>query len=168
MLDLFALLVFAGLLLAAAACDVARMKIPNALSAALAAAFVPLAFALRLPVQDIGLHLLFGASILLIGYLLFQIKVLGGGDAKLIAAAAVWTGAPAFLYFFAFTAVAGGVLALGFIALRLQFAPANALPAFVNRLLTPGGGLPYGVAIAAGGIIATQAIPFLSSALTLP
>jgi prepilin peptidase CpaA len=67
--------------------------------------------------------------------------MLGGGDVKLLAASALWTGSAALLPFLTATALAGGLLAAVFLV-------------FARR----GGrrvALPYGVAIAAGGLLVT-------------
>jgi len=143
------------------------MKIPNWVSLALTAAFPLAALLLGMPVKEIGLHLAFGFAVLAIGFLLFQFGVLGGGDAKLIAAAAVWTGVAAFGSFALTTVIAGGIMALILLVARARVKPAETRPAFVNRLLKPRGGVPYGVAIMAGGLAALQALPF-TSPLTLP
>ncbi|MGE0595004.1 MAG: prepilin peptidase [Hyphomonadaceae bacterium] len=168
MIEIIALAAFAGLLVAAACSDVATMTIPNWVSVALAAAFPIAGILTGVPLAEIGLHLLFGFSVLTIGFLLFQIGVFGGGDAKLIAAAAVWTGFDAFLPFALWTAIAGGVLALALLIARSRLKPDEARPAFVNRLLKVRGGVPYGVAIMVGGLMALNALPFAGLALTLP
>jgi prepilin peptidase CpaA len=111
---------------------------------------------------------LFGVGVLLLGFLLFQINVFGGGDAKLIAAAAVWTGVAAFLEFALWTAIAGGFLAMFLLVTRARLKPSDARPAFLNRLLTGKGGVPYGVAILAGGLMALDGLPFARGPLTLP
>jgi prepilin peptidase CpaA len=168
MLEVLALLPFAALLVVAACSDVATMTIPNWMPVALAAVFPIAALAAGLPLGDIGLHILFGVGILALSFLLFQFNVLGGGDAKLIAAAAVWTGASAFGQFALWTAFAGGVLALLLLATRWKLKPSEARPAFVNRLLRVKGGIPYGVAIMAGGLMVLDALPFAQGSLTLP
>lgn len=168
MLDMLALGVFAALLLVAACSDVATMKIPNWVCIALAAVFPVVALMAGVPLATIGFHLLWGFVMLAIGFLLFQINVFGGGDAKLIAAAAVWTGFAAFGPFLLWTALAGGVLALTLLVARHFVKPAEQRPAFVNRLLKIRGGVPYGVAIMTGGLMVLSALPFEASALTLP
>lgn len=160
--EILPLALFAGLLVFAAASDVATMKIPNWISIALAAAYPIYAIATGAGWTTIAWHFAFGAAILVIGFLLFQIGVMGGGDAKLIAAAAVWTGVSSFAMFALWTALAGGLLALVLMFVRKGMQPSEARPAFINRLLKPRGGVPYGVAIAAGGLVAA------GSALTLP
>ena len=85
-------LAFPLLLLYAAWHDVKTMWIPNWVSIALAAAFIPAAIAAGLSMEAIGLHLAFGAGMLLVCAALFYLGVFGGGDAKVIAAASLWTG----------------------------------------------------------------------------
>jgi prepilin peptidase CpaA len=99
---------------------------------------------------------------------LFQANVIGGGDAKFVAATAVWTGFTAFLPFLFWMAVSGGVMALALLAARQFLSQAETNPPFVNRLLKEQNGIPYGVAIMIGGLVSAPAIPILSSVLTLP
>jgi prepilin peptidase CpaA len=167
MFEILALAVFAALLLYAAGSDVARLTIPNWVSIALTAAFVPAALALGMPLGEIGMHLLFGVAVLAVGFFLFQANVIGGGDAKLLAATAVWTGFTAFMPFMFWTAVAGGVMALLMLGARQLIRQAETHPPFVNRLLEHKGGIPYGVAIMAGGLMAIPSLPFATGALTL-
>lgn len=168
MVELLALTAFAALLVYAACSDVASLTIPNWVSIALTALFIPPAFAMGMPLADIGMHVLFGFAVLAVGFFLFQANIIGGGDAKLLAAAAVWTGFPAFGVFIFWTALAGGVMAAGLLAAR-QFIPqAETNPGFVNRLLKQQNGIPYGVAIMAGGLMAIPSLPFITSPLTLP
>jgi len=168
MLDLLPIALFLGFLIAAACSDVATMTIPNWLSVALAVVFPIVALIAGLPLGAIGMHVLFGFGVLAACFLLFQFGIMGGGDAKLIAAAAVWTGVAAFLPFVLWTMIAGGGLALTLLLVRARVKPTETRPAFVNRLLKPRGGVPYGVAIMAGGIAALQALPFVASPLTAP
>ena len=167
MLEFLALGAFSGLLIVAACSDVATMTIPNWVSVALALAFPIAALLLGMPLSSIGLHLGFGVAVLVIGFALFQFGVLGGGDAKLIAAAAVWTGAAAFGPFAFWTTLAGGLMALVLLIARWKLKPDTARAPYLNRLLKPKGGVPYGVAIMAGGLAALTALP-LSQPLTLP
>ncbi|MES1198988.1 MAG: prepilin peptidase [Pseudomonadota bacterium] len=168
MLEALPLVLFAAFLLFGAFSDIASMTIPNWLSIAMAAAFPVCAVALGMPWNIIGLHLAFGIGVLVITFVLFQFNVMGGGDAKLIAAAAVWTGVGAFWPFAVWTMIAGGLLALALLIARKGLKPSEARPAFVNRLLKPQGGIPYGVAIMTGGLAVLSALPFAGAALTLP
>jgi prepilin peptidase CpaA len=168
MIEIIALISFAGLLLYAAASDAASLTIPNWISIALATLFPAFALASGASLAVIGLHLLFGFGVLVVGFFLFQANVIGGGDAKFVAATAVWTGFTAFLPFLFWMAVSGGVMALALLAARQFLSQAETNPPFVNRLLKEQNGIPYGVAIMIGGLVSAPAIPILSSVLTLP
>src|SRR5438128_1250085 len=78
--------------LIAALRDLTSYTIPNWLSLCLAAAFLPAAFTLGLPVAVIGLCLGIGVAALLAGMVMFALGWIGGGDAKLFAASALWLG----------------------------------------------------------------------------
>ena len=81
---------FAALLVAAAWGDIRNYRIPNALVGAFLVLFV-LAFAFGLiPRHEIVGHLGAGVVVLLLGMALFRFNWIGGGDAKLIAALALW------------------------------------------------------------------------------
>src|ERR1700709_1501188 len=80
------------LLAAAAGWDLASFTIPNFLQAGLIAAFVAFAAATHLHAPQIGWHLLAGVIGLAIGFALFALGYVGGGDAKLFAAVVLWLG----------------------------------------------------------------------------
>ena len=155
------LLIFPVLEIAAALRDVTSYTIPNWISLALVAAFPVTALALGLPLNVIGLNLGVGATALAAGMGMFALGWIGGGDAKLLAAAALWIGWPAALSYLAVTGLAGGALAVGLLGLRSAvvrpFVPAG--PAWFARLAQPGENVPYGVAIALGALMAFPASP---------
>ena len=68
------------------------MKIPNRISALMVLAFFPLALLAGLGAWDILYHVAAGLAVLLLGVLLFIPGWFGGGDAKLMAAIALWIG----------------------------------------------------------------------------
>jgi prepilin peptidase CpaA len=103
-----------------------------------------------------------GAALLAAGVALFAFGWIGGGDAKLMAAAALWMGWPAVVPFLLFTAVAGGVLALALIGGKTlnRYYPL-ARPGWALRLLAPESAVPYGLAIAIGALAAFPQSPLL-------
>jgi prepilin peptidase CpaA len=151
--------IFPLLVLMAALTDATTFLIPNRVSAALAVAFVPAALLLGLSPAAIGVGLIVGLAALLFGIAMFAAGWIGGGDAKLFAAAALWLGWPAVGPLMAWTAIAGGALAVGLLAARKTTSPILAArgPAWVGRLLEPKGDVPYGVAIAFGALAAYPA-----------
>jgi prepilin peptidase CpaA len=132
---------FAAAMLVSAALDIRSRRLPNSLNLALALGFLPWAWAAGLGWGGLAIHLAVGAAVLAVGFGLFSFGVIGGGDAKLGAATALWIGLSFdLLRFFLIMALAGGVLAA--IALGWQSA--------TKRQITRA--LPYGVAIGAAGL----------------
>ena len=157
-------LAFPLLLAYAAWHDVSTMTIPNWVSIGLAAAFIPAAVAAGLSAEAIGFHLAFGAGVLLLCAGLFYVGVFGGGDAKVIAAASLWTGLAGAGSFVMGMALAGGVLAGSLIIFRRM--RLTATKDWAKRLLSPEEGAPYAVAIAVGGFVAAPASPVLMAGLS--
>lgn len=153
------LLVFPVLVVVGGLRDLSSYIIPNWISLALVAGFLPAALVLGAPVGEIGLHVGVGAAGLVIGMAMFALGWVGGGDAKLFAASALWLGWPAVASFLLYTGVAGGGLALALLALRSAWVRPYVLsgPAWFARLAEPKEGAPYGVAIAIGALCAFPA-----------
>lgn len=151
---LFAL-TYPACLVWAAVSDIRSMTIPNRLTLALAVAFVPVALMLSLSPAQWGVHLGLGLAGLVVGMVMFALRFMGGGDAKLIAAVALWLGLQGFFAMLIYTALAGGALTLGLLFARKAFHPyAARMPGYIGRHLEPKGDIPYGVAICAGGLCA--------------
>ena len=92
---LLCLLAFPVLVLIGAARDLTSYTIPNWISLALVAAFVPAfaaAWAAGAPVPGLVASIGVGAVALMIGIAMFMLGWVGGGDAKLFAACALWLG----------------------------------------------------------------------------
>lgn len=149
-------IVFSALVLTAALKDVTSYTIPNWISLALVAAFPLAALASGLPLTLIAQNAGIGLVALLAGMAMFALRWLGGGDAKLFAAVALWLGWPALLPFLITTALAGGGLALLLLSLRAPVIRPYVLvgPDWFTRLARPGEAAPYGVAIALGALAA--------------
>lgn len=143
------------LVIVAALRDLTTMTIPNWISAALIVAFFPVALVLQLPLAELLAHVGVALAALAVGAGLFALRVVGGGDAKLMPAVCLWLGLQAAAPFVLYTAIAGGVLALGLLGVRGAAAPyAGMAPQWLGRLLQPKGDIPYGLAIAAGALAA--------------
>ena len=155
MLILLSLACLPALMIVGGLNDLTTMKIPNWVSLALLAAFVPAALLAGLPWTTFALHFAVGLAVLIVGMGLFALRWIGGGDAKLMAAAALWLGPAGLLPFVLFVGLAGGAFCLVLLSARtwLQVYALNA-PGWVARLLQPKGDIPYGVAIAVGAVLA--------------
>lgn len=131
-------------LVIAAIFDLRAFRIPNILPGILILLFGIAQFldsSSAVPWENIA-H--FGVT-LVIGMFLFSRGWIGGGDAKLYAATALWFGASEAAALLFFTTISGAILAVVFIVARLTGLRKN-VPKQDRRI-------PYGVAIAAGGII---------------
>jgi len=150
------LCIFPVLVILAALKDVTSYTIPNWISGVLIIAFIPAALTSGLPLGATGMHLVVGLVCLVAGIGMFALGWIGGGDAKLFAAAGLWLGFNSMSTFLLVTALAGGALAIALLRLRSNWAR-NVLPvgpAWVERLREPKGNAPYGVAIALGALVA--------------
>lgn len=150
-----ALSFFPALMIAAAASDVLTLRIPNLLPLLISALFFPVAIFAGMSLAMIGLHVATAAVFLVAGFLLFLRGLIGGGDAKLLAAAALWIGYPACFPLLVFSALAGGVLAIGVASLHVVEVESRLRQSRLSGLLgafRPD--VPYGFALAAGAIMA--------------
>jgi prepilin peptidase CpaA len=148
------LAVLPTLLAVAAGWDLASFTIPNFLSLALAGTFALFAVLLRFSPAMAGLHLLAGFVGLAIGFALFALNYIGGGDAKLYAAVGLWIGPHDFLSYTLVAAVMGGALTLAILALRQLPLPAGLTrQGWILKLHDQHSGIPYGVALAAGAVV---------------
>ncbi|MFN3231541.1 MAG: prepilin peptidase [Alphaproteobacteria bacterium] len=136
------LVLFIGTLIWCTVEDVRRRVIPHSATAAVVGLYIVYAAAgYSDPLSGIAA----GALYLLIGFVLFQLNLLGGGDAKLIAAVALWAGLDGALPLAFYVTMAGGVVALGvLITHRIRV---HADGSAKNTVAT----VPYGMAIAVGG-----------------
>jgi prepilin peptidase CpaA len=142
------LLVFPVAMAFAAAFDLFTMTIPNRISLALVGSFALVAPLLGLDLHTIALHFATGFGVLVVGFVLFTRGWLGGGDAKLLAAAALWLGFDSLLNFLVVVGLLGGVLSLVILAYRRLVPDAFVFgPPWLVRLHAKDSGVPYGIAI---------------------
>ncbi|MBO0662396.1 prepilin peptidase [Jiella sp. CQZ9-1] len=146
------LTVFPFAMIFSAMTDLLEMKIENWAMVVLALAFLPAAFLVGLSWQVLGLHILVGFMCLSATFGMFAAGWMGGGDAKLIAATALWFGPSMMVVeYLLMGALFGGVLTLLILTLRGKLLPATGF-AFVDRLMEQKTGIPYGVALGVAGL----------------
>jgi prepilin peptidase CpaA len=149
------LVAFALLLLAAAWQDVRTMRIPNRLSIAIVGVFVIWAAAGvilgRLPAMDLAFAVVFGAIVFIVGALAFAAGAFGGGDVKLLAASSLFAGPTLLPDLLLVMAVVGGVMGCAIVS-GIQIGPAPAPGGAIPVTSRLRASLPYGPAIAAGGL----------------
>jgi prepilin peptidase CpaA len=143
--------VVAGCLIAAAGWDLATYTIPNPIQIALLASFVLFIIVSSMPVGMIAQHCAAGFVGLAVGFVLFALGYVGGGDAKLFACVALWFGLSDFVSYALTASIFGGVLTFGLLFFRKIPLPAVlARQGWLVRLHDEKAGIPYGVALAAG------------------
>jgi prepilin peptidase CpaA len=153
-IDAIRLLLFPALMAFAASSDLLTMTISNKVSLALAAGFLVLALAAGMGMGEIGMHVAAGSSALAVAFCLFACGWIGGGDAKLAAATALWLGFEQLLPYLFIASLLGGALTLLVVQFRLFPLP-NALQgaSWAERLHRKDAGVPYGIALAAAALI---------------
>lgn len=134
-------------LLYSAITDASRMKISNRLSLT-----VLVCFAVATPIAweswaVFGEHMLVGLTYFVLGIVLWSVGGFGGGDAKIMAATALFfTFGEAFQYAL-YTTLYGGALAL-FVLIGRQFVPPQiATNGLVYSLFNEAKKIPYGIAL---------------------
>ncbi len=163
MLAIVAVVIYVFALGYAAVRDLLSYEIPNWVSLAIVGGFFALAYASSFDLAVVGWHVSAGAAVLVAGAILFYTGIVGGGDAKLLAACAVWTGWSGLFDLCIFVALFGGVLALCFLVARRLRLPASWMEIeWLRRLHSPEQGIPYGVAIGLGGILVMRDLPLVS------
>jgi len=152
--DVIRLMLFPALMAFAASSDLLTMTISNRLSLALAGGFFLLTLVTGMSLTAVGMHLAAGALVLTICFGFFAMGWIGGGDAKLAAATALWFGFDYLLDYLIYASLFGGVLTLLLIQFRRLPLPAPlARQAWILRLHETGGGVPYGIALAAAALM---------------
>jgi prepilin peptidase CpaA len=152
-IDAIKLLLFPGLMAYAASSDLLTMTISNRVSLVLVAGFVILALAIGMSAADILMHASAGAIVLVIAFICFAQGWIGGGDAKLAAATAVWMGYAHLMDYLLYASLFGGALTIALIQLRMMPLPGFLVgQAWAERLHEKNTGVPYGIALAAAAL----------------
>ena len=140
--------------------DLSTFEIANWVPVTVVLAYGVAALGAGRPLAEAGLHLSAGAAVLIAAAALFFLNLLGGADAKLLAAVAVWSGWEGLAGLLFLVVLAGGALALGVIGFRaLPLSPRPGWRDVLRPLHDRGQGLPYGVAIAAAAIVSAGRWP---------
>jgi len=148
------LMLFAVLLVGAAVQDLSTMRIANRFPLAIVTLFAISSSAGvvsgRLPVSSVAMAVACTVPVFAVGVAAFAAGALGGGDVKLLAAASLFAGVTRIFDFLAITAVVGGVLGIAVLA-GMPVGQAAVADGATPRSRLPGV-VPYGPAIAAGGL----------------
>ena len=138
----------------AASSDLFTMTIANRVSLVLVGGFFVLAVLTGMSPAAIGWHVGAGAAVLVVGFGLFSFGWVGGGDAKLAAATALWFGFAHLMNYLLYASLFGGALTLLLVQFRQWPLPyALAGQPWLMRLHAKESGIPYGIALAIGALM---------------
>ena len=160
--DAVRLLVFPALMAFAASSDLFTMTISNRVTLALVGGFVAMAFISGMSPSDVLAHTGAAATVVAVTFLFFARGWIGGGDAKLAAATALWFGFDHLVVYLLYASIFGGVLTLAMIRFRLMSLPqVLADQEWAMRLHRPNSGVPYGIALAAAALLIYPDTPWM-------
>ncbi|MEX0589812.1 MAG: prepilin peptidase [Xanthobacteraceae bacterium] len=162
--DLLLLGLFPAAMAFAAASDLLTMKISNRLSVGLAVGFFIVALIVGMPLADVGRHVAASLVVLVVSFGFFVRGWIGGGDAKLAAATALWLGFPHLIDYLYVAGLVGGVMALFLLQVRTLPLPGMLLGTrWIERLHAANAGIPYGIALAVAGLMVYPQTVFMRS-----
>lgn len=164
----FCAMVALGFGAAAAWSDYSRLSIPNLYSICIGASFIPAFLAIMIFASDASLfaswksHLLALAIVFGVTYLLFYLKLIGGGDSKLLSVYALWVGLAGLTPLLFFMALTGGLLGVTTLALR-KWKPVKqpAKDSWIEKAQAGKQDVPYGIAIFVGALISFWQVGYL-------
>lgn len=146
--------------------DLFTMTIPNKISVILLGSFCIIAPLSGMDWHTFAMSFLAALLVFVCSFGLFALNTMGGGDAKLLTASAVWFGFNVHLAaYMVSVAILGGVLTLGILFIRSyhQEIMATGLPVPDSFLVAKK--VPYGIAIAAGGLVTYPEAPIVQLAM---
>jgi len=164
LIDTVRLLLFPTVMALAASTDLLTMTISNRLQLLLVGGFFVLALVTGMSGATILSHAGAALVVFAVVFVLFAQGWIGGGDAKLAAATALWLGFDQLLAYFVWASLFGGALTL--LLLKFRSLP---LPDFldreewVTRLHRMDSGVPYGIALAAAALMVYPESAFMSA-----
>ena len=156
--------VFPGVMALAALTDLLFMRVPNGLVFALAAGFFIVAPLAGLGLEDIGIHIAIALAALALCLALFALGWVGGGDVKLFAASCLWFGPEAIVVYGLLSAATGMCLTVLLLLWRGFPLPGMlSSQGWLVRLHSPNEGAPYGIALAAAGLLVYPGTPYMTA-----
>jgi prepilin peptidase CpaA len=163
-IDLVRLILFPTIMAFAASSDLLTMTISNRVSIILVAGFLVLALMSGMAPAEVLSHIGAGALVLLVSFGFFTRGWIGGGDAKLAAATAMWLGFGYLLNYLVYASLLGGALTLMLIEVRLVPLPGLLAGQFwAQRLHRQDGDIPYGIALAGAALLIYPDTPWMQA-----
>lgn len=153
-LDIGRLMLFPALMAFAASSDLLTMTISNRVSLLLIAGFLVLAICGGMGLQEFALHLAAATAVFAVAFTCFAFGWVGGGDAKVATATALWLGFDHLLEYLVYASLFGGALTLLLLEFRRWPLPfgLSGQP-WLLHLHHKDTGIPYGIALAIGALM---------------
>ena len=163
MLEALIFVVFPFCMVFAAVSDTLSMTIANRVPLLLLAVFAVAAPLTGMDWAALGWHFAAGAVVLAATFGLFALGGMGGGDAKLLAATAVWMGFNfQLMEYLVVSAFVGGLLTVAILAYRgSALAVFTGQNMFLRHFADAKGGIPYGIALGVGGLVTYPGSPLM-------
>lgn len=155
MLEALIFVVFPFCMVFAAVSDMLSMTIANRVSLILIATFAAIAPLTGMDWATYGWHFAAAGLVLCVTFGMFAIGGMGGGDAKLLAATALWMGFSVELVaYLVYASIIGGVLTLVLVFYRnSSLATLTGTNMFLRHFANEKAGIPYGVALGISGLL---------------
>jgi prepilin peptidase CpaA len=150
----------------AAITDLFTMTIPNRVSVFLMGTFFAIAPLSGMDWYTFGWSLTAGFAVFCVCFALFALNIMGGGDAKLLSASALWFGFNVSLALFILSvALVGGILTVAILLLRSRSQEIMASGIPIPDSLLVAKKVPYGIAIAIAGLLTYPEAPIVQLAM---
>ncbi len=168
-LVVFGVLVAIGFGMASAISDFRSMTIPNIYAGGIVLAFIP-AFAADMFSGE-GMeffyawqsHVIAAVAVFALTFVLFMARVIGAGDSKLCSAFALWVGLPGLASFLFYMAITGALLGIATKMMNSrQIVAAPKEGSWIAQSQAGRLGVPYGIAICVGAIVAFYQLGYFS------
>jgi prepilin peptidase CpaA len=145
---------FCTLVLWAGLRDLVSMTISNRLVLVLLSGFIVAVVVGVVGPVEAAVSLAAAFGVLVLGFVLFALGWIGGGDAKLMAVTALWFGPTMTANYLVYTTLFGAALTVALLVFRRHpLLPVLRSVAWLDRLHAPATGVPYGVAMAMGALV---------------
>ncbi|MCE9508439.1 MAG: prepilin peptidase [Alphaproteobacteria bacterium] len=142
--------------------DVRSLRIPNWHSLVILGCFIPAWLATPGAFDGLPQHAAAMGVMFVVGYLMFSLGLMGGGDSKLATVLGLWVGLNGLAPFILSMAIAGGVVGLVSIIISKKKFFKNPLPgSWIEQVQAGRNAIPYGVAISIGAWAALSHTGFL-------
>jgi prepilin peptidase CpaA len=163
-IDLVRLTLFPAIMAFAASSDLLTMTISNRVSIILVGGFVALALMSGMTAAEVLSHVGAAAVVLVVSFGFFSCGWIGGADAKLAAATAMWLGFDYLMNYLLYASLLGGALTLLLIEFRLVPLPGLLAGQFwARRLHRKDGDVPYGIALAGAALLVYPDTPWMKA-----